>query len=389
MADAASPYARVAGRLRDMGYHAMPAKPGEKVPGHFEAGRWSHMARWQDWCGRMPPEFLHERWESWPDAGVCIAHGAVVGARRRHRSPRRRRRRGGGGAARRRCAASGPRAGWATIARARDVTARGARAGRWYRHGGDGGDLLSSCCSRARSRCCRPRCIPQTGQPYRWLTPDTLEDTLPRRSARAARRCGRTARRGARQAGHHAATSRSASGWRPRPRRRRARPREGPVPLGQRPRPRRALGRWLLALGLPKARQRAGSWEAVPAWRSSSSGRPLEERSPNLRATPSGIRDWGNGEGHTAIDVVMRARGCSFDGAVEWLEPFLASRAAGGDRPRRHCRGRGAKRAAARSCRIARRPGDPTPQSSAPVDSTAGQPRRSSPASDRRTGCGR
>ena len=74
------PYARVAGRLRDMGYHAMPAKPGEKVPGHFEAGRWSHMARWPDWCGRMPPEFLHERWESWPDPGVCIAHGAVVGA---------------------------------------------------------------------------------------------------------------------------------------------------------------------------------------------------------------------------------------------------------------------------------------------------------------------
>jgi hypothetical protein len=76
MADAASPYGLVAGRLRDMGYHAMSAKPGEKVPGHFEAGRWSHMARWQDWCGRMPPEFLHERWESWPDPGVCIARNA-------------------------------------------------------------------------------------------------------------------------------------------------------------------------------------------------------------------------------------------------------------------------------------------------------------------------
>ena len=28
----------------------------------------------------MPPEFLHERWESWPDPGVCIAHGQLVGA---------------------------------------------------------------------------------------------------------------------------------------------------------------------------------------------------------------------------------------------------------------------------------------------------------------------
>ena len=80
MATEPSPYALAAGRLRDMGYHAMPAKPGEKVPGHFEAGRWSHMARWQDWCSRMPPEFLHERWESWPDPGVCIAHGNIVGA---------------------------------------------------------------------------------------------------------------------------------------------------------------------------------------------------------------------------------------------------------------------------------------------------------------------
>ena len=80
MAVQPSPYAQAAGRLRDMGYHAMPAKPGEKVPGHFEAGRWSYMARWQDWCGRMPPEFLHERWESWPDAG------------RLHRARRRRRR---------------------------------------------------------------------------------------------------------------------------------------------------------------------------------------------------------------------------------------------------------------------------------------------------------
>ena len=44
MATEPSPYARAAGRLRDMGYHAMPAKPGEKVPGHFDAGRWSYMA---------------------------------------------------------------------------------------------------------------------------------------------------------------------------------------------------------------------------------------------------------------------------------------------------------------------------------------------------------
>jgi hypothetical protein len=75
---------------------------------------------------------------------------------------------------------------------------------------------------------------------------------------------------------------------------------------------------------LPKTRQRgAGSWEAVAAWRPSSSGRPLEKRGANLHASPSGIRDFGDGEPYTAIDLVIAARGCSFDGAVDWLEPFL------------------------------------------------------------------
>jgi hypothetical protein len=63
-----------------MGYHPMPVGPGTKVPGHFEAGRWAPMGKWSQYCMRMPPDYLRERWESWPDPGICIAHGAVVGA---------------------------------------------------------------------------------------------------------------------------------------------------------------------------------------------------------------------------------------------------------------------------------------------------------------------
>ena len=328
----ASPYARAAGRLRDMGYHAMPAKPGEKVPGHFEAGRWSFMARWQDWCGRMPPEFLHERWESWPDAGVCIAHGQLVGADvDTDRTD----------VAAAVVAALGPspvrrrgRKGWMGYYRPGSGCGElGARL-RWYDPdvcitGEDGRrswpPLVELLLHGAQS-VVPPTIHPDTGRPYIWLTPDTLEDTplgdlpelppdpvarldaalgklgLSRKNpnglARTAETCERT------PAGAHDL--------------------EKPRFRSMNDRALAALDSWFPALGLPKTRQRgAGSWEAVAVWRPSSSGRPIEKRGANLHAYPSGIRDFGDGEPYTAIDLVIAARGCSFDSAVEWLEPFL------------------------------------------------------------------
>ena len=332
MAAQPSPYALVAGRLRDMGYHAMPAKPGEKVPGHFEAGRWSHMARWQDWCGRMPPEFLHERWESWPDPGVCIAHGAVVGAdvdtdrkdvadavvAALGPSPVRRR----------------GQKGWMGYYRpGSGCEGLGARL-RWYHPdvcitGEDGRRSwppLVELLLHGTQSVVPPTIHPDTGQPYHWLTPDTLEDTplgdLPELPADPVARLDA-------ELGKLGLTRENPNG-----RARAAGTRER-APAGahdlEKPRFRSmndralaALDRWFPALGLPKTRQRgAGSWEAVAAWRPSSSGRPIEKRGANLHASPSGIRDFGDGEPYTAIDLVIAARGCSFDGAVDWLEPFL------------------------------------------------------------------
>ena len=304
-----------------MGYHAMPAKPGEKVPGHYDAGRWSHMARWQDWCGRMPPEFLHERWESWPDAGVCIAHGDVVGLDvDTDRAD----------IAAAVVAALGPSPvrrfgskGWMGYYRpSAGLNDQCARL-RWF----DADGLICvELLLKGTQSVLPPTVHPQSGQPYRWLTPDTLEDTclddLPELPSDAIERLDEFLSR--------------LEIRRDKPKRERITP--GPEATGapdlekdrfrsvnDRALDPAALGRWWMALGLPKASQRGGSWEAVPAWRASSSGRALEARNPNLRATTSGIRDWGTGEGHTAIDVVMRARGCTVVAAVEWLEPFLAS----------------------------------------------------------------
>ena len=302
------------------------------MPGHFEAGRWSHMARWQDWCGRMPPEFLHERWESWPDPGVCIAHGAVVGAdvdtdrkdvadavvAALGPSPVRRR----------------GQKGWMGYYRpGSGCEGLGARL-RWYHPdvcitGEDGRRSwppLVELLLHGTQSVVPPTIHPDTGQPYHWLTPDTLEDTplgdLPELPADPVARLDA-------ELGKLGLTRENPNG------RARAAGTRELAPAGahdlEKPRFRSmndralaALDRWFPALGLPKTRQRgAGSWEAVAAWRPSSSGRPLEKRGANLHASPSGIRDFGDGEPYTAIDLVIAARGCSFDGAVDWLEPFL------------------------------------------------------------------
>ena len=332
MAAQPSPYARVAGRLRDMGYHAMPAKPGAKVPGHFETGLWSYMARWQDWCGRMPPEFLHERWESWPDPGVCIAHGAVVGAdvdtERRDVAdavvaalgPSPVRRRG--------------QKGWMGYYRpGSECEGLGARL-RWYHpdvhitndDGRRSWPPLVELLLHGTQSVVPPTIHPDTGQPYCWLTPDTLEDTLlsdlPELPADPVARLdaelgklGLTRENPNGRARAAGVGERAPAG---------AHDLEKPRFRSMNDRALAVLDRWFPALGLPKTRQRGtGSWEAVAVWRPSSSGRLLEKRGANLHASPSGIRDFGDGEAYTAIDLVMRARGCSLTTAVAWLEPFL------------------------------------------------------------------
>ena len=85
----------------------------------------------------------------------------------------------------------------------------------------------------------------------------------------------------------------------------------------------RNLIAWVPDLGLYKCKRRSGgtpSYEAVAAWRPSSTpGRELEQRDRNLKISGQGIKDFGNGDTFTALDLVMRARGCSLSEAVAWL----------------------------------------------------------------------
>jgi hypothetical protein len=66
-------------RASDGGYHVLPTKPSAKVPGHYERGEWRDMAGWQRYCEMPATEAELEAWREWPDCGVSIACGTVMG----------------------------------------------------------------------------------------------------------------------------------------------------------------------------------------------------------------------------------------------------------------------------------------------------------------------
>lgn len=319
-----SPYGLAAANLRDNGYSPMPIQPGTKTPGVYSDGHWRPMPGWQKYCKSPAPEFVHSTWENWPAAGVCIAHGAVIGldldtdredvadaVRSAVAIPEVRRR---------------GRKGWMGYFRpAADLDDGTARL-RWYdpKDGEDARPLVELLLHGTQS-VLPPTIHPETQRPYEWLgaalTNTDIRELDEFGQADLARLEAAFAAIGlTRQA----------------PRRANLKDYDRPEPGGadlEKPfgrslndralRP-SAMDRWWPALDMPKTRQRGvGAWEAVAFWRSSGSGRAVQDRNPNLRSVPNGIVDFGSDRAYTPIDVVMAARDCSYPAAVEWLEPFV------------------------------------------------------------------
>ncbi len=71
--------ARYGPTLVDRGYRILPIRPGAKSPGVYSRNAWHGYAQWSRHCERDTTESEVSVWASWPEAGVGIAAGNVIG----------------------------------------------------------------------------------------------------------------------------------------------------------------------------------------------------------------------------------------------------------------------------------------------------------------------
>jgi AAA domain/Bifunctional DNA primase/polymerase, N-terminal len=183
----------------------------------------------------------------------------------------------------------------------------------------DDGELMLQVLSDGRQTVLPPSIHPDTGQPYRWTNGRSLYDTAPRDLPELPADYRERIMALGYQPGGKKKTANEANG----------NVHDGPTTfegpfqdINNLAMQNMAL--WVPELGLYKLRRERGyqTWTAVATWRPSSTGRPLEVRSPNLKISAKhGIVDFGDGDkGYSPLDLVMAARGCSLSEAMVWLE---------------------------------------------------------------------
>ena len=300
----------------------MPVGPGTKVPGKFSNGSWQPMPGWAKYCDSQPPEFIHDGWERWPEAGVCIAHGSVVGLdldTDRQDVAEALQKAVGVPNVKRRGAK-----GWMGYYHLGEGLDGAPARIRWYDRNLESRAPVVELLLRGTQSVLPPTIHPETGRPYTWLTDEALEDVTPEELPEITgtaldaidRELGKIGitRQAPRRVADTDYDRSSASDH----------DLEKPFGRSLNDRAMEAIDLWWPALEMPKSRQRGpGAWEAIPFWRASNSGRSISERNPNLRAVPAGIVDFGADRSYTPIDVVMAARDCSFNAATDWLKEFV------------------------------------------------------------------
>ena len=71
--------ARLGAKLVDGGFPILPIQPGTKKPGVFRRGAWRDYPAWSRHCQRDTTVNEIDVWGDWPDAGIGIAAGRVIG----------------------------------------------------------------------------------------------------------------------------------------------------------------------------------------------------------------------------------------------------------------------------------------------------------------------
>jgi hypothetical protein len=186
----------------------------------------------------------------------------------------------------------------------------------------DDGELVLQILGAGKQTILPPSIHPKTKQPYRWTNGHSLYDTpveelplLPHDYRERILKLGFSTTRPGRE--------------RPKPDKRLNKSEQGEPdgPFGELNQVAiHDLAKWVPQLNIYKLRRRVGrfaNYEGVAQWRESTTGKKLEDRSLNLKISGTGIKDFGDGRGYSALDLVMAARGTDVAEAFCWLEEKL------------------------------------------------------------------
>ncbi len=71
--------AQLGATLVDRGFPILPIQPNTKKPGLYKLGEWHEYPKWSRHCERDTTENEVDIWGNWPEAGIGIAAGRVIG----------------------------------------------------------------------------------------------------------------------------------------------------------------------------------------------------------------------------------------------------------------------------------------------------------------------
>jgi hypothetical protein len=291
-----SPYAKAGARLIDNGYSAIPIAPGSKRPGQYDMKAWRNAGQWQRYCDRLPTSIEIEIWNDWPDAGVCVPLNQQLKAID--------------------IDTDDPVLIQAVLAVLPDseVKKRGNKGFTAFYRGSPaiaskpysiGKNRVLDLLAHGRQTVVPPTVHPDTGQPYHWLGSETLEtvaidalpllpDSITELLAEALTPFGYEPH----EEHHRLVAGDGDSYWRE----------VNDTAL-------KNLPAWVPDLRLPGTKKHGKGYRVVAQWRN------VEDA--NVSIHPEGIKDWGNDESHTPIDLVMLATGIDVNSATDFLAERL------------------------------------------------------------------
>ena len=322
----ASPYAQFGPRLVDLGYAAVPCMPNDKIPADYMAGNWVAMPRWSSrYSTNLPSKYQVKSWSEKPLAGICLICGRasqyVVGID---------------------VDVDDAVEDVKNCLPHTDVVKKGQKGATFFFRSKtipatsfngttfDGRILrLVDVLSEGRQTVLPPSIHPKTGLPYRWIgkyaldeiEPDDLPelpdnaleliagvlldhgynpDVMPHSHAlNVAARAGDPRFKNFDDSSHYKMLNDAA--W-------------------------ECVDKWITTLNLFKLTKTRAGYEAVGTWAQSGTGKPDEQREPNLKINvhKHTIVDFGDGnKGYSPINLVRAARPCTTEEAYRYLADIV------------------------------------------------------------------